>query len=74
MKTPPRSDDPNPHRWGITFHPLRRLGPGLITGVACPFSPAHLDRGEVYRFNLNHVVQVDDPMEMFRIEYAKIGE
>lgn len=46
---------------------------GLITSVACPFSPAHLDRGEVYRFNLNHVVQVDDPMEMFRIEYAKVG-
>ena len=47
---------------------------GLITGVACPFSPAHLDRGEVYRFNLNHVVQVDDPMEMFRIEHARVGE
>jgi hypothetical protein len=46
---------------------------GLITGVACPFSPAHLDRGAVYRFNLNHVVEVDDPLEMFRIEYAKVG-
>jgi hypothetical protein len=46
---------------------------GLITGVACPFSPAHLDRGAVYRFNLNHVVEVDDPLEMFRIEHARVG-
>jgi hypothetical protein len=47
---------------------------GLITGIACPFSPAYLDRGPVYRFNLNHVVEVDDPLEMFRIEYVEVGQ
>jgi hypothetical protein len=46
---------------------------GLITGIACPFSPAHIDRGAVYRFNLNHVVKVDDPLEMFDIQYSKVG-
>lgn len=46
---------------------------GLITGLACPFSPAHVDRGPVYRFNVNHVVRVDDPLEMFRIEHATVG-
>jgi hypothetical protein len=46
---------------------------GLITTIACPFSPAYLDRGPVYRFNLNHVVQVDDPLEMFRIEHVRVG-
>jgi hypothetical protein len=46
---------------------------GLITGIACPFSPAHLDRGPVYRFNLNHVVEVDDPLEMFKIEIEEVG-
>ena len=38
---------------------------GLITAVACPYNPAHLDRGAVYRFNVNHVAEPDDPYEMF---------
>ena len=46
---------------------------GLITGLACPLSPAHLERGPVYRFNLNHVVQVDDPLEMFPITLSMVG-
>ena len=46
---------------------------GFITGVACPFSPAYLERGEVYRFNVNHVVAPDDPYEMFPIEYVNAG-
>lgn len=41
---------------------------GLITALACPYNPAHLDRGAVYRFNVNHVVEPDDPYEMFRME------
>jgi hypothetical protein len=39
---------------------------GLITSVAFLYNPAHLDRGELYRFNLKHVVQPRDPLEMFR--------
>jgi hypothetical protein len=39
---------------------------GLITAVACPYS--HLDRGAVYRFNVNHVVEPDDPCEMFPMD------
>lgn len=42
---------------------------GLITALACPYNPAHIDRGPLYRFNVNHVVEVDDPLEMFPIEY-----
>jgi hypothetical protein len=38
---------------------------GLITGVACPYN--QLERGSVYRFNLNHVIEPDDPMQMFRL-------
>jgi hypothetical protein len=38
---------------------------GLITALACPYNPAHLERGAVYRFNVNHVVEPDDPHEMF---------
>lgn len=45
---------------------------GLITGVACPFSPAYADRGAAYRFNVNHVVEVDDPLEMFSIDHVDV--
>ena len=46
---------------------------GLITALACPYNPAHLDRGAVYRFNINHVVEPDDPYEMFPMELIDIG-
>lgn len=39
---------------------------GLITAVACPYNA--IDRGAVYRFNVNHVVEPDDPCEMFPME------
>lgn len=45
---------------------------GLITALACPYNPAHLDRGAVYRFNVNHVVEPDDPCEMFPLELFEI--
>ena len=45
---------------------------GLITALACPYNPAHLDRGAVYRFNVNHVVEPDDPYEMFPMELVDI--
>jgi|KBSMisStaDraftv2_1062788.scaffolds.fasta_scaffold08295_4 hypothetical protein len=46
---------------------------GLITALACPYNPAHLDRGPVYRFNVNHVVEPDDPYEMFRMEFLEVN-
>ncbi len=33
-------------------------------------SPAHIDRGAAFEFVLNHVVDVDSPTEMFRMEIA----
>jgi hypothetical protein len=46
---------------------------GLITGVAFPYNPAHLERGLVYRFSINHVVEPDDPYEMFPMEIVDVG-
>ena len=43
---------------------------GLITAVACPYNP--IDRGAVYRFNVNHVVEPDDPCEMFPMELYEV--
>lgn len=45
---------------------------GLITGLAIPYTPAELDKGEVYRFNVNHVVYPDDPCEMFKIDFEEV--
>jgi hypothetical protein len=45
---------------------------GLISGLAFPMTPAEVDKGPVYRFNLNHVVVPDDPTEMFRTEFLEV--
>jgi hypothetical protein len=46
---------------------------GLITTLACPYNPAYLARGPVYRFNINHVVEPDDPCQMFPMEMVSTG-
>lgn len=40
---------------------------------AFPFSPAEIDRGEVFEFCLNHVMELSDPMDAFRLEVRDIG-
>jgi len=39
-----------------------------LPSFAFATSPAHIDRGAAYEFVLNHVVDVDSPTEMFRME------
>jgi hypothetical protein len=45
---------------------------GLITSIAYPYSPAEIAKGASYRFNMNHVVEPDSPLEMFRIEDERV--
>jgi hypothetical protein len=45
---------------------------GLISGIAFPMAPSHVNRGPVYRFNLNHIVTPEDPLEMFRTELVEV--
>jgi hypothetical protein len=60
---------------GITRHQALHLPipewSGLITALACPYN--HLDRGAVYRFNVNHVVEPDEPCEMFPMELHEVS-
>ncbi|MGZ8228697.1 MAG: acyclic terpene utilization AtuA family protein [Burkholderiales bacterium] len=60
---------------GVTRHQALHLPipewSGLITALACPYN--HTDRGAVYKFNVNHVVEPDDPHEMFRMEMVDVG-
>jgi hypothetical protein len=41
-----------------------------LPSFAFATSPAHIDRGAAFEFVLNHVVDVDSPTEMFRMEIA----
>jgi hypothetical protein len=43
------------------------------TSFACLHNPAHIDRGAVYRFNLNHVAVPRTKTEMFRTEIIQLG-
>lgn len=38
------------------------------------FTPADIDRGPVYEFKLNHVVEVDDPMELVRTQWIDLKQ
>jgi hypothetical protein len=40
---------------------------GAITALAFPYTPPELERGPVYRWSFNHVVEPNDPCEMFRL-------
>jgi hypothetical protein len=40
--------------------------------MAFPFSPSDIERGAIYQFSMRHVVEPDDPLEMFPIEYHEV--
>jgi len=60
---------------GITRHQALHLPipewSGLITAVALAYNA--LDRGPVYRFNMNQVVLPDDPYEMFPMRLEEVA-
>lgn len=45
-----------------------------LPSYAFPFSPADIDRGPVFEFLLNHVVEVDDPTELVRTTWIDLGK
>ncbi|MFN4153586.1 MAG: acyclic terpene utilization AtuA family protein [Paracoccaceae bacterium] len=40
---------------------------------AFPYSPATTDRGALYEFALNHVMELTDPMSAFRLTVTEVG-
>jgi len=40
---------------------------------AFPFSPAGIQRGAIYEFCLNHVLEIQNPMDAFNIEVHSLG-
>lgn len=45
-----------------------------LPSFAFPFSPAEVELGRLYEFKLNHVVAIDDPMELVRTATVSIGQ
>ena len=40
--------------------------------MAFPFSPSDIAAGPVYRFSMHHLMEIDDPLEPFPIEYESV--
>jgi len=45
---------------------------GYLSNMAFPISPHVTDLGQAYRFMLNHVVELDEPLELHQIQYKEI--
>jgi len=58
-------------RQPLLHYPVKEWA-GSITAFACLHSPTVIDRGPVYRFNLNHVAIPFTPFEMFRTQFIDL--
>ncbi|MFW6034767.1 MAG: acyclic terpene utilization AtuA family protein [Halothermotrichaceae bacterium] len=41
--------------------------------LAFPYSPSDISTGEVYEFNIHHLLKVDDPVSCFPIQIKEVG-
>lgn len=55
----------------LLHHPLTEDEP--MPTFAFPFSPAEMQRGALYEFCLNHVMELDDPMDAFALDVHEVG-
>jgi hypothetical protein len=56
----------------LLHFPVNPEAEAQLPTFAFPFSPAEIDKGPLYEFMLHHAVEVDDPMELFRMEMEVI--
>lgn len=55
----------------LLHHPLTEQEE--MPTFAFPFSPAEMSRGKIYEFCINHVLNLDDPMQAFSLQVEEIG-
>ena len=55
----------------LLHHPLTEQEP--MPTFAFPFSPTEMSRGAIHEFCLNHVLELDGPMDAFRLSTIEIG-
>ncbi|KCZ86059.1 hypothetical protein HAD_10240 [Hyphomonas adhaerens MHS-3] len=56
----------------LLHFPYKRNAP--LPSFAFPYSPAEIERGPVYEFCLNHVVEVNEPGELHRMVIEEAGQ
>ncbi len=56
----------------LVFHAPVQGWSGQVSNLAFPYSPAVLDAGAVYRFSMNHVIELPDPRAPFPIETVTV--
>jgi hypothetical protein len=62
-----KANDIGPIAWHtLLHHPIPEWS-GSISSIAYPFSPPGFDAGPVYRFCVNHVLHLEDPLDVFPI-------
>jgi hypothetical protein len=55
----------------LLHHPLSEQEE--MPTFAFPFSPPEMSRGEIFEFCLNHVLELDDPMDAFQLDVLELG-
>ncbi len=55
----------------LLHHPLTATEE--MPTFAFPFSPPEMPRGAIHEFCLNHVMELNDPMEAFRLSVIEVG-
>lgn len=58
--------------WHNILHVSIKEWKGHQSQFAFPFSPPAMDCGDAYQFIVNHVLDVDDPLELCRISYQEL--
>jgi hypothetical protein len=58
--------------WHTALHHPSPEYVGLVSNLAFPMSPPSIPCGAVYRFCLNHVLMVDDPVALFPITLERV--
>lgn len=56
----------------LIFHAPVTGWSGQVSNIAFPYSPSIIDTGAVYRFSLDHVIELDDPVQPFPIEIIQL--
>jgi hypothetical protein len=56
----------------LIFHAPVEGWSGQVSNVAFPYSPSVLDAGAVYRYSMNHIMQLDSPSAPFPVEIVRL--
>jgi hypothetical protein len=56
----------------LVFHAPVQGWSGQVSNLAFPYSPSVLDAGAVYRFSMNHIIELADPRAPFPVEVISL--